>query len=69
MLLDRISDPLPRRMRGPLSVLTALAAASGAGGLCAAVVFGEYSWAYFGLGAFVLSGILWQITDRLAARR
>lgn len=68
MLLDQISDPLPRRMRGPLSVLTALAAASGAACLCAAVAFGAYSWAYFGLGAFILSGILWQITDRLARR-
>jgi len=51
-----------------LSVLTALAAASGAACLCAAVAFGAYSWAYFGLGAFILSGILWQITDRLARR-
>ena len=69
MLADRVATSLPDWLERPLSIVTALSALAGAACLFAAAMYGSYTWLVVGIGAFALSGLLWQITDRLAARR
>ncbi len=67
MFFDRLTAAIPAWLAVPFSILSTLAALAGSGCLFAAAVFGDFRWAYVGLGSFAAAALLWQIADRAAS--
>lgn len=61
-----LQNVIPEWLARPAGVLSTLAALTGAGFIFWSAATGSYWWAVLGAVAFVVSGLLWYLSDSAA---
>jgi hypothetical protein len=69
MVFDRIAERVPIGLARTTSIAAVVAGLAGAVLIALAVAYGDWWLVAGAAAAFVVSGSLWQVADRLADRR